>query len=117
MLIGLFIGGMVTFLFSAKTMDAVGRAASKIVVEVRRQFKEIPGIMEGKGEPDYESCVDICTKSAQKRTCYNSNNCNSNSSNCRFNSRSKWSSRITCRINSNRICHGNNDGKLRWSLG
>ena len=65
-LIGLFIGGMVTFLFSAKTMDAVGRAASKIVVEVRRQFKEIPGLMEGKGEPDYESCVDICTKSAQK---------------------------------------------------
>lgn len=65
-LIGLFIGGMVTFLFSAKTMDAVGRAASKIVVEVRRQFKEIPGIMEGKGEPDYESCVDICTRSAQK---------------------------------------------------
>ena len=65
-LIGLFIGGMVTFLFSSKTMDAVGRAASKIVVEVRRQFKEIPGLMEGKGEPDYEACVDICTKSAQK---------------------------------------------------
>ncbi|WP_066891102.1 sodium-translocating pyrophosphatase [Clostridium nigeriense] len=65
-LIGLFIGGMVTFLFSAKTMDAVGRAASKIVVEVRRQFKEIPGLMEGKGEPDYEACVDICTKSSQK---------------------------------------------------
>lgn len=65
-LIGLFIGGMITFLFSAKTMDAVGRAASKIVVEVRRQFKEIPGLMEGKGEPDYEACVDICTKSAQQ---------------------------------------------------
>lgn len=65
-LIGLFIGGMVTFLFSAKTMDAVGLAASKIVVEVRRQFKEIPGLMEGKAEPDYESCVDICTKSAQR---------------------------------------------------
>ena len=65
-LIGLFIGGMITFLFSAKTMDAVGRAASKIVVEVRRQFKEITGLMEGKAEPDYEACVDICTKSAQK---------------------------------------------------
>lgn len=65
-LIGLFIGGMVTFLFSSKTMDAVGRAASKIVVEVRRQFKEIPGLMEGKSEPDYASCVDICTKSAQR---------------------------------------------------
>ena len=65
-LIGLFIGGMVTFLFSSKTMDAVGRAASKIVVEVRIQFKEIPGLMDGKSEPDYASCVDICTKSAQK---------------------------------------------------
>lgn len=65
-LIGLFIGGMVTFLFSSKTMDAVGRAASKIVVEVRRQFKEIPGLMDGKSEQDYASCVDICTKSAQK---------------------------------------------------
>ena len=65
-LIGLFIGGMVTFLFSSKTMDVVGRAASKIVVEVRRQFKEIPGLMDGKSEPDYASCVDICTKSAQK---------------------------------------------------
>ncbi|WP_291653267.1 sodium-translocating pyrophosphatase [Clostridium sp.] len=65
-LIGLFIGGMVTFLFSSKTMDAVGRAASKIVVEVRRQFKEIPGLMDGKAEPDYASCVDICTKSSQK---------------------------------------------------
>lgn len=65
-LIGLFIGGMVTFLFASKTMDAVGRAASKIVVEVRRQFKEIPGLMDGKSEPDYGACVDICTKSAQK---------------------------------------------------
>lgn len=65
-LIGLFIGAMVIFVFSSKTMDAVGRAASKIVFEVRRQFKEIPGLMEGKAEADYASCVDICTKSSQK---------------------------------------------------
>lgn len=65
-LIGLFIGGIVTFLFASRTMDAVGRAAGKIVVEVRRQFKEIKGLMDGTGEPDYAACVDICTKSSQK---------------------------------------------------
>ncbi|MBU5450185.1 sodium-translocating pyrophosphatase [Acetivibrio sp. MSJd-27] len=65
-LIGLFVGGMLPFLFASLTMDAVGRAAQSIVIEVRRQFKEIVGLMEGKAEPDYESCVDICTRSAQK---------------------------------------------------
>lgn len=65
-LIGLFIGGMATFVFAAFTMNAVGNAAGQIVLEVRRQFKEIPGLMEGKADPDYAACVDICTKSAQK---------------------------------------------------
>lgn len=65
-LIGLFIGAMLPFLFSAMTMKAVGRAAQKIVVEVRRQFREIKGLMSGKAEADYETCIDICTKSSLK---------------------------------------------------
>ena len=63
-LIGVMVGAMLPFLFSAFTMESVGRAAQSIVVEVRRQFKTIPGLMEGTGEPDYKSCVDLCTKSA-----------------------------------------------------
>ena len=65
-LIGLFIGGVLPFLFAALTMDAVGRCAQKIVVEVRRQFREIKGLMTGESDPDYASCVDICTRSAQR---------------------------------------------------
>ena len=64
MLVGLFIGAMLTFVFSAYTMSAVQKAAQSIVVEVRRQFKEIAGIMEYKADPDYASCVALCTKGA-----------------------------------------------------
>ncbi len=63
-LIGLFIGAMLPFLFSALTMQAVGRAAQKVVIEVRRQFREITGLLDGKAEADYETCIDICTKSS-----------------------------------------------------
>ena len=64
MVTGLVIGAMLPFLFSAQTMLAVGRAAQQIVVEVRRQFREIPGLLEGTAEPDYERCVTISTSSA-----------------------------------------------------
>lgn len=63
-LIGLFVGAMMVFVFGALTMSAVQRAAQSIVVEVRRQFREIKGIMTGEGAPDYEACVDLCTKGA-----------------------------------------------------
>lgn len=63
-LVGLFVGAMLTFVFAAFAMSGVQRAAQSIVVEVRRQFKEIAGIMEGKADPDYASCVDLCTKGA-----------------------------------------------------
>jgi K(+)-stimulated pyrophosphate-energized sodium pump len=65
-LIGLFIGSMLTFLFCALTMKAVGKAAKSMVEEVRRQFKEIVGIMDGSAKPDYARCVDISTKGAQR---------------------------------------------------
>jgi len=65
-LVGIFIGAMMAFLFCGLTMNAVGRAAQKMVDEVRRQFKEIPGILEGKATPDYANCVAISTKGAQK---------------------------------------------------
>ena len=65
-LLGMFIGSMMSFLFCGLTMNAVGRAANQMVEEVRRQFRENLGIMEGKSDPDYARCVAISTKAAQK---------------------------------------------------
>jgi K(+)-stimulated pyrophosphate-energized sodium pump len=65
-LVGIFVGSMVSFVFCALTMKAVGRAAGKMVEEVRRQFREISGIMDGTGKPDYAACVSISTKGAQR---------------------------------------------------
>jgi len=65
-IVGIFVGAMMSFLFSGLTMKAVGRAASSMVEEVRRQFREIKGILDGTAKPDYQSCVEISTKGAQK---------------------------------------------------
>lgn len=66
-LIGLFIGSMLPFLFSSLTMSAIGKSAQSVVLEVRRQFRDIPGLIDGTAEPDYHTCVDLCTKASLRQ--------------------------------------------------
>ena len=66
LVVGLLIGACLPFVFAALTMESVGKAAQSVVIEVRRQFREITGLMEGKAEADYASCVDLCTKASLK---------------------------------------------------
>ena len=67
MLVGIFIGGVLPFLIASITMTAVGDAAMEMIEEIRRQFREIPGLMEGNADPDHAKCVDIATKAALKK--------------------------------------------------
>ena len=66
----MFIGGSIPFLVSSITMTAVGDAAFEMINEIRRQFREIPGILEGTGEPDTDKCVEIATRAALQKCCY-----------------------------------------------
>lgn len=66
-LVGVFIGAMLPFLFSSLTMSAIGKSAQSVVLEVRRQFSDIPGLLEGTAEPDYHTCVDLCTKASLRQ--------------------------------------------------
>jgi K(+)-stimulated pyrophosphate-energized sodium pump len=66
-LVGLFLGGLIPFLIASITMTAVGEAAMEMIVEIRRQFREIPGLMEGNADPDSDKCIDIATTAALRR--------------------------------------------------
>jgi len=116
-LVGTFIGSMAAFLFCGLTMNAVGRAAQSMVQEVRRQFREIIGIMEGKAEPDYARCVAISTKGAQKGNVVSFHAGYFNSCSDR---RYFWRFRrygIITRRRIHRLYSGNFYGQFRWRLG
>ena len=113
----LFVGGMIPFIFSSLAIAAVGRAAMAMVTEVRRQFKEIPGIMEYKAKPEYDKCVAISTKASSQRNDASRCNC-INYSGCRWfcfrTGSSRWS---VSRCNCFRCSHGNVSKQCRRSVG
>ena len=116
-LVGCFIGSMAAFLFCGLTMNAVGRAAQKMVEEVRRQFREIKGILTGEGEPDYARCVEISTKGRTEgnvipvATCYFYSDC------YRFDIRCFWSCWFAFRRYFNRVHPCYFYGQFRWCMG
>jgi len=116
-IIGLLIGGMLPFIFSALTMEAVGDAANQMIEEVRRQFKAMPGIMEGKDKPDYAKCVDISTAAALKKMIVPGLLRHCGTAAYRNRPRSSGSGRIAGWFTGNWGCYGYHDGQCRWCMG
>ena len=116
-LIGLFIGAVMAFYFCALTMKAVGRAAAAMVEEVRRQFREKPGIMKGEEKPDYARCVEISTVGAQREMIFPSLIAIVVPVAVGLNFRCWRGIRVTYRRLSNRFRSRSHDGKCRWCMG
>ena len=115
--VGVLIGSMLPFLFCSFTMTAVGKAAGDIVQEVRRQFKEIPGLMEGKAEPDYTSCITISTNAALRQMIVPGIMAILAPTFMRISARHCSACRTPCRFDRQRICRCRHDGKHRWRMG
>ena len=117
MLAGLFVGAMIPFIFSSLAIRAVGEAAMAMVEEVRRQFRTIPGIMEGTGKPEYEKCVAISTDASIKKMMLPGRNCFNISIDHWFYFWARSIRRIFSRRNSKRCINGNVSKQCRRCMG